>query len=127
MHELTIAQGILRAVEGSLNADQMGRISRIIITVGELAAVQKECLEFAFGAITMGTPMEGATLVIEYIKPLFRCKKCETEFEPWKGFFSPCPNCGEFGVDVLKGDDMYVKSVELEQEPGEGTLEKRNA
>jgi len=101
-------------VEGSLTAAQLGRIRRIVITVGELAVVQKECLEFAFSAITMGTPMEGATLAIEYVKPVFRCKKCEAEYEPPDGFFSPCPECGGFGVDVLRGDDMFVKSVELE-------------
>jgi hydrogenase nickel incorporation protein HypA/HybF len=99
----------------------VGRVTRIVITIGELAAVQKECLEFAFEVITKGTPMEGAVLAIEYIKPLFRCRECGAEFEPSDGFFSPCPACGAFGVDVLKGDGMYVKSVELEEERGEGS------
>ena len=114
MHELTVAQGILKTVEGCLTEAQLGRMTSIVITVGELAAVQKECLEFAFTAITMGTPMEGVTLEIEYVKPVFRCKICEAEFEPSEGFFSPCPNCEGFGVDVIKGTELFVKSVDLE-------------
>ena len=106
----------MRAVEGSLTDVQAGRVIRIVVTIGELAVVQEDCLTFAFGAITMGTPMEGAKLEIEHVRPLFKCRTCGSEFEPRDGFFSPCPDCGGYGVDVVKGEDMYVKSVELEQE-----------
>ena len=113
MHELTIAQGIIRAVDSSLPTEQLGRVKRIIVTIGEMTAVQRDCLEFAFEAVTTGTPMEGAELAIEFVKPLFRCKECEAEFEPQDGFFSPCPECGGFGVDVVKGNELFVKSVDL--------------
>ncbi len=116
MHELAIAQGIIRAVDESIPAARVASIKRIWVTVGELSAVQKECLEFAFEAVTSGTRLEGAGLVLEYVKPLFRCQKCAREFEPSDGFFSPCPGCGGFGVDVVKGNELYVKSVELDED-----------
>ncbi len=114
MHELAIAQGIIKSLDESLTPDQLERVKRVIVTVGELNAVQKDCLEFAFSAITAGTSKEGVELTLEYVKPVFRCKGCGAEFSPSDGFYSACPECGGFGVDVIEGDELFVRSVDLE-------------
>ena len=114
MHELAIAQGIITAVRGSLTGEQEARVKRINVTVGEMTALHRDCLEFAFNAITTGTSLEGVELTLEYVKSVFRCKGCGGEFEPEDGFFSPCPDCGGHGVDVVKGNELFVRSVDLE-------------
>ena len=114
MHELAIAQGILKAVDETLTAEQAVRVKRIIVTIGELNVVHKDCLEFAFTAITSGTPQDGVELVLEFVKPLFRCKSCNAQFASEDGSFTACPECGKFGVDVIAGDELYVRSVDLE-------------
>ncbi|MGH7437572.1 MAG: hydrogenase maturation nickel metallochaperone HypA [Polyangiaceae bacterium] len=62
MHELAIAQGILEAVTEKSHGD---RILRIVVEVGELAAVLPDALRFCFDVAAQGTVAEGATLDIQ--------------------------------------------------------------
>lgn len=114
MHELTIAQEILRIVETSIKPASVERVNRINLTIGALTGVQVDCLEFAVEAITRGTPMAGVNLGVERVEPLFKCKECAGEFEAENWFLCPCPNCGSFRCDLLKGDELSVASVDLE-------------
>jgi hydrogenase nickel incorporation protein HypA/HybF len=61
MHELAIAQGILEAVTEKHHGD---RILRIVVEVGDLAAVLPDALRFCFDVAAQGTAAEGATLDI---------------------------------------------------------------
>ena len=114
MHELTIAQEILRIVETSIAPASLKRVANINLTLGVLAGVQLVCLEFAVEAITKGTPMEGVSIKIKHVEPLFRCKECAEKFKSEKWFYSAYPKCGSFRCDLLKGDELSVASVELE-------------
>jgi len=116
LHELSIAQGILKAVDDTLVNEPAGHVRSVTVTIGELTVVQEDCLQFAFEAITSGTSKDGVKLIIEFVKPVFRCKECGAEFEPDNGFYTPCPECGKFGVDVVKGNELYVRSLELDKE-----------
>lgn len=103
-------------MDGTLADEPAGRVISVTVTIGELTVVQEDCLQFAFEAITSGTSKEGVELIIEFVKLIFRCKECGAEFEPDNGFYTPCPECGKFGVDVVKGNELYVKSLELDKE-----------
>ena len=114
MHELTIACEMARVVKDSLTSEQLSRLKCINLLIGKATAVQEDCLRFGFEAITKDTPLSGVEVNIEYVEPLFRCKACGKEFESKEWFYSPCPKCGSFGDELLKGDELSVASVELE-------------
>ena len=114
MHELTIAVEIIRVVRESLAQEQLPRVKRINLVIGRTAAVQEDCLRVGLEAVTHDTPLSGAQVEIEFVEPLFRCRSCGGEFESQSWFSSPCPECGSFGCDLLKGDELSVASVDLE-------------
>ena len=113
MHELTIAQEVLRVVEDSIKPAGLEDVTCINLVIGALNGVQVDCLEFALEAITEGTPAKGLRLNIEHVEPLFRCRNCAEEFSSEGWFCSPCPKCGNFGHDLVKGDELSVASVDL--------------
>jgi hydrogenase nickel incorporation protein HypA/HybF len=114
MHELTIAREIVRLVRENLTPRQVPRLKCINLLIGRITAVQEDCLFFSLEAITKDTPFSGVEVRIEYIEPLFRCRACGEESESGDWFYSPCPKCGSFDRDLLKGDELSVASVDLE-------------
>jgi hydrogenase nickel incorporation protein HypA/HybF len=114
MHELSIACELVRVVKDSLTPEQLARVRRVNMRIGEATAVQQECLMFALEAVTKGTELENAQMNVERVKPLFRCAKCEAEFESQNWFLSKCPECGASGCSMLRGDELLVSSVDLE-------------
>jgi hydrogenase nickel incorporation protein HypA/HybF len=114
MHELTIAREMVRVVKDSLTSGQLSRLKCINLLIGKATAVQEDCLRFGFEAMAKDTPLSGIEVSIEYVVPLFRCKACGKEFESEEWFYSACPECGRFGCDLLRGDELLVASVDLE-------------
>lgn len=115
MHELIVAQEIVRIVESSIKVGRAGSVSCVNLAIGTLTGIQKECLEFAFSAVTKGTPLEGVELEVEYVKPLLQCRDCMKRFEPEDGSLSQCPDCGGFRCDLLKGDELMLTSIDLRE------------
>ncbi len=114
MHELTIAREMVRIVNDSLSPEQLSRLKRINLLIGRTCAVQEDCLRLGLEAMTKDTPISGVEVNITYVEPLFRCGACGEEFNSKEWFFSPCPKCGSFGHELLKGDELSVASVDLE-------------
>ena len=113
MHELAVTEDILRiAVE---HAERAGakRLTDINITVGELSSVVDESVQFYFDFLSPGTLAEGAQLHFARISARFRCRQCQTEFEP-QGMEWHCPSCHSLGGDVVAGQEFYIESIEVE-------------
>jgi hydrogenase nickel insertion protein HypA len=76
MHEAAISEALLAQL--SSLADQQGweRLRKVTLKLGLLSGVVPEALEFAFGALSVGTPAEGATLVMLTEPGQFSCADC---------------------------------------------------
>jgi hydrogenase nickel incorporation protein HypA/HybF len=114
LHELTIAQEIVRLIKGSLSSEQLSRVRQVNVTVGELTAVEEECLRFSFEAVVRDSPLAKSRLNVELVKARLKCRECKKEHSPEDSFYSPCPDCGAFGADVIAGDELSVTSVDLD-------------
>jgi hydrogenase nickel incorporation protein HypA/HybF len=114
LHELTIATEIVRLIKDSLSSEQLGRVKQVNLVIGELTAVEEECLKFSFEAVVRDTPLAKSHLNVELLKARLRCRECKKEYSPEDSFYSPCPNCGAFGGDVICGDELSVTSVDLD-------------
>jgi hydrogenase nickel incorporation protein HypA/HybF len=53
--------------------------------------------------------------VIEIEDLRMRCQKCQQEFSKEKWDLT-CPFCGSFETEVLSGEEMLLKSLELVDE-----------
>jgi len=112
MHELAITQGIVDVCQEHARGR---RVLEVVLEIGELAGVVPESVEFCFSAVTSGTLLEGARLVIQRIPGRGRCASCCAEFGR-STYFDPCPECGGYQVEVLAGEELRVKELDLDEE-----------
>ena len=110
MHELAITRGIVEICEK--NADGR-KVTAVIVEIGALSGVVPEAVEFSFEACASGTVVEGARLIIDRIAARGRCPECGAESAP-ATYYDPCPACGGYGLEILAGEEMRVKEMEVD-------------
>ena len=113
MHELAIAESIVRIAA----AHAAGRrVSRVDLRVGHLRQVVPSALAFSFELVAAGTAVEGAELGLEEIPAGGRCRMCGEE-GALSAFPLSCLACRSLDVEVTRGEELLVDSLELEEEP----------
>ncbi len=117
MHELSIAQAIVDIATRNAGGS---RVCAVEVRIGRLRQVVPSALQFSFELCAHGTPVEGAELELELMAVGVICRRCGAESEP-DGFPLSCMACGELGVDVVRGEELQVQSLELDAEVAELT------
>jgi hydrogenase nickel incorporation protein HypA/HybF len=117
MHELSIAQSIVDIVIQHLPKDEVVSVRSVRLSLGAMAGVVPDSLEFCFGAITAGTALEGATLEIEHIPLTAHCNNCGRDGEIEPTLFA-CSACGSTSLTVLSGREMQVRDIDVEENEG---------
>jgi hydrogenase nickel incorporation protein HypA/HybF len=112
MHEVGIMQSVLDLAEREARTAGSAGISEVRLRIGRLTGVVHESLEFAFSVLKEGTLAEGGQLVVEYVPGAYWCGRCEAAFEA-EGFACGCPRCGEFSLDMRRGMEMELVSLEV--------------
>ena len=111
MHELSLAESIVRIA----TAHAAGRpVAKVELKVGHLRQVVPSALAFAFELVAQGTPLEGAELAMEEAPAAGRCRRCGTESE-LPGFPLRCGACGCLDLELLRGEELRVDALELEE------------
>ncbi|HHY84931.1 MAG TPA: hydrogenase maturation nickel metallochaperone HypA [Verrucomicrobia bacterium] len=113
MHELSIMHSALQ--QALTEAERAGavRVHEIRLRVGALSGVVPEALQFAFEALSSGTPAENARLTIESVPARFWCRSCSSEFEPF-GLLPECPSCRTPSRELLAGRELELASMEVD-------------
>lgn len=111
MHELSIAESVVRIA--SRQADGR-RVTKVRMKVGHLRQVVPSALAFGFELLAEGTPVEGAELEMEQVPAEGTCRVCGTESR-LDSFPLQCLGCGGFDLEVLRGEELLVESLELEE------------
>jgi hydrogenase nickel incorporation protein HypA/HybF len=113
VHELAIAESVVRIAE----RHAAGRaVTRVELKVGHLRQVVASALEFGFELVAQGTCVEGAELALEEVPAAGRCRSCGEEGE-LGAFPLSCPRCGSWDLELTRGEELLVDSLELEEEP----------
>ncbi len=89
------------------------RIHEIRLRIGVLSGVVPDALQFAFEALTPGTPAEGALLKIDEVPARFWCAPCGKEFVS-KNLYSECPDCGHPSNELRAGRELELSSMEVD-------------
>jgi hydrogenase nickel incorporation protein HypA/HybF len=111
VHELSIADSISRI---ALAHAQGRTVHRVEIRVGYLRQVVPSALDFAFELVSQGTPLEGAELHIEEVPAAGVCRDCGSESRI-DGFPFRCAACGGLDLEVVRGEELLVDALELEE------------
>ena len=117
MHELAMAQGILKAALQLAAERGEGGLARVQVELGPLAAPEAAGIERCFEMLARGTAAEAAQLELT-IRPLVGvCQSCgERVPPPASSEALACPACGSEAVEVDAGEDWCLKSVEKKKE-----------
>lgn len=120
MHELSLADGILKTVLHAAEKEGAKKVKSIKIEMGEILLVNSEQLIFCFDIISKDTIAEGAKLDIIFLKPRLLCNKCHKEFQVNSDedlpILSMTCECGSNDVTVLSGRELNVKSMKIEED-----------
>ncbi len=108
MHELSLTQSVVEAV---LERTAGRQVVSVRVRVGKLAGVVPDAMRFCFDLATDGTPLAGATLVIDDVAGEADCRTCGTRFTLPDPILL-CP-CGSADVNVVAGRELQIAAVEM--------------
>jgi hydrogenase nickel incorporation protein HypA/HybF len=112
MHELSLAGSVL---DTALRHAGDRRVVAVTLRVGHLRQVVPDALTFAFELVAKGTEAEGAELVMDEVPAAGRCRACGSESE-LPGFPLRCAACGGLDIELLRGEELLVDALELEED-----------
>ncbi|ALU11783.1 hydrogenase nickel incorporation protein HypA [Ignicoccus islandicus DSM 13165] len=135
MHEGSYAQMIISSVLDFLKNKNLEnvRVKKIKMRIGELSLIDIEALKNAMEIYSIGTPLEGAQLEVELVKSEFKCRNCGAQWSfrdvypdlevnlPILHLYPhliseilKCPRCGSSDVEIVKGEEFQIVSIEIE-------------
>lgn len=114
MHEVGIAASILESVEAEARRRPGSRFEAVGVRIGELSNVDKDALEFAFGALTRNTPFSDLRLEVEWRPRRQKCLDCGQEFVV-RELDLHCPACGTDKTSCVGGTELDIAYLELEE------------
>ena len=113
MHELGVTENIVNIALTKAGEAQASKVIKINLVVGELAGFVPDCIQFYFDTLSKGTIAQGAVLHFESVPAELRCRDCSTIFQPKDALWA-CPECGGRSVEIFKGRELYIESLEVE-------------
>lgn len=117
MHELALAESLIaRALERIRELGiHPGAVRLIKVRVGDLSGASPETLGECIQMLLPASEFSGAGLSVERLPAKVLCKTCG-ELEASSPFRLACPNCGAIPERVDGGRDVFVESVEVEDD-----------
>jgi len=114
VHELSIAQELVRMAEEAARAKGARRVREVRLRLGALSGVVEEALRLGYEAACRDTILDGSRLVIEPVPVLIRCPQCERDVEPESVQLMYCPACGTAGGQLRQGREIELAAMEIE-------------
>ncbi|KZX10125.1 hydrogenase maturation nickel metallochaperone HypA [Methanobrevibacter filiformis] len=122
MHELSMAEGILKAVIEKSEDNNATEVIEVVVEIGKMVLINPEQIKFLLDVLSEDTIVKGAIFTIEEIPIEIDCPECE-----YKGkidddeldHYAPvvnCPKCGNKRLHITNGKDCIVKNIIIEQE-----------
>ena len=113
MHEVAIAQNILKIASDELSKHDGNLVASIHIEVGKLSGVVVDSLLFALEASKDAEYFQQTQFTIDETKALAKCMDCSREFEA-DDFIAVCPDCSGFRIEYLSGKELKIKSLSIQ-------------
>src|SRR4030065_1439794 len=111
MHERGVTENIVNIASTKAGEAQANKVIKINLVVGELSGFVPDCIQFYFDSLSKDTIAQGAVLHFESVPAQLRCRDCSTVFQPEDTLWA-CPNCTGRGVEIFKGRELYIETLE---------------
>jgi len=112
MHEMSLAQNVREIIEQAARDQGFSQVTTVWLEIGRLSCVEQEAMRFCFTAAMQGSVAEDAQLEIIDTPGRGLCPKCSHEAEI-ENVYDACPQCGSYGLQLVAGDAMRVKELEV--------------
>lgn len=115
MHETSLVQFTLNAVEQRALTSGISHVSKIHLVIGDVRGALSNLMQGAFRHLILHRPLfEGAKLEIETRSVVLQCNVCGKVFDVTDFHDVKCPVCGERFYKMLQGNEMYIEYFEGE-------------
>ncbi len=112
MHEMSLCEGLLKALEDNAAREGFRRVKAVWLEVGDLSGVEPDALRFNFSLAARGTLAEGAVLNIMQMPRMAGCEDCACS-TPLSHCLDACPVCGR-PLHATDGGAMRIRELEVE-------------
>lgn len=110
MHELSITRNIVAI---AADAARGRKVLGVTLAIGKRSGVLADAVAFCFDTVVEGTALEGARLHIIEPEARATCRDCGAEFAV-ADLVAVCA-CGSRAVQCDGGNELLVKSIEIEE------------
>jgi len=118
MHELSLVADLFTIIEQQANQAGARKVTKVVVSVGELSGVVPELFRSAFQSYKKGTIADKARLQLKMVKIKFKCRSCGQEITARnimdESFSYVCPACGSKEMELIAGRDLYLEKLEIE-------------
>lgn len=110
MHELSLAGGVLQLVEDAQRREGFVRVQRLVLEAGALSGVDVAALRFALDAVSPGSCLQGADIVVEQPAAPAWCLGCG-QAVTLHDRLDACPLCGSHRLQPSGGTELRVREL----------------
>ncbi len=113
MHEFSVAQNIIESIKAEIGENLISKVRKISMEIGRLSGISIESLEFSLQVLL---DKKGENILnVNEIEPVVRCLNCKTEYTP-DDMIWICPECSDMHGEILKGNEIKIIDLEVEDE-----------
>lgn len=116
MHEVSIVQSLIESIDSQLAARNVPRASSLRLRRG--STFSADALEQAFAALSPGTRLDGAALLVEDVETRFSCPHCghsqTITADDLVGHLFLCPGCDAV-QEIDEAHDLELLEVRAEE------------
>lgn len=113
MHEMGIADAMMKTVDGVLEGESLF-VRSITVEIGDLSGVVPRFLADCWEAVAAGTRYEQTKLLLHSIPATARCEDCGNVFVADVEHLR-CPKCRGDKLTPLTGQDLTIAEIEVEE------------
>lgn len=114
MHEISVAQALIRTVLQHLEGKRISRVRRIVIRVGPWSGICADSLQFNYELLRGDfSALAAAELTIEEPPVTAICQECGRQFST-SLLLTNCPDCQSTRFTFSGGDELNILYLETE-------------
>ena len=112
MHEVGIISAMLKTIEGVMEEENLTKVEKIVLRVGELSGVLPHYMRECFPAAVYKTRFQDTKLELEIVSGIAKCNRCGLEFNGLQ-YDLTCPNCGNRDdFERLSGEELVIQEIQ---------------
>ena len=110
---MAVATGIINVLRSKLSQLPPCKLIGLELAVGKLSGIEEHSLRFALETLLVDQGHTGVHLRFRDSPAVFKCTACDWQGE-MDGFTLACPECNGLDLDIIAGQDVTLKTIEVE-------------